>query len=114
MQPAASSARVLPGATDRAVVDCDAVFQSEFPSLYQWRFTDDEAARITQPVLSVYHHDPAWRGFEETHQQLRNWLPQAEAYAAPVSSHLLPMVAPQPLGEALIAFFGRHSLGATA
>jgi pimeloyl-ACP methyl ester carboxylesterase len=97
--------RVLPGAYDRAVADADALFRVELPSLQQWRFTREEAARVCQPVLSVYHHDPVWPGFRESHEVLTCWLPHAETLVVPVSTHLLPMVDPGGLAEGLVAFY---------
>jgi hypothetical protein len=60
----------------------DAVFWIELPALQQWRFTQADARRIRQPVLSVLGADShtLWPGWIEVHQLLQAWLPQAEAF----------------------------------
>src|SRR5262249_38655798 len=42
--------RLIPGAFEQAAADADAWFAVELPSLQEWRFTQADAARITQPV----------------------------------------------------------------
>ena len=105
--------RTLPGAFEQAVADADALFQVEAPALQQWSFTREEAGRIGQPVLSVYHEDPVWPGFRETHELLLAWFPQAEAFVLPNSTHLLQVMNPRGMAEALADFLTRHPLGET-
>jgi pimeloyl-ACP methyl ester carboxylesterase len=100
--------RAIPGALDRAAADADALFRAEFPVLQGWAFGPDQAARLRQPVLSVYHDDPAWAGFEETHQALRAWLPHLETLVVPAGSHLLQMTEPRATALGLAEFFARH------
>lgn len=100
--------RALPGAFERAVADADALFQVEAPALQQWGFTREDAKRIEQPVLSVFHVDPAWPGFRETHELLLRWLPQAETFVLPDATHLLQVMNPRGTAEALAGFFARH------
>lgn len=106
--------RVLPGAFDQAVADADALFQIEAPALQLWSFTREDAGRIEQPVLSVYHEDPVWSGFFETHELLVKWLPQAEIFVLPNATHLLQAMNPRGMAEALARFFARHPLRAHA
>ena len=40
------------------------LFQVKARRLQQWTLTRDDAARIRQPALSVYHRDEAWPGFQ--------------------------------------------------
>lgn len=100
--------RALPGAFEQAVADADALFQAEAPALQQWSLTREEARRIEQPVLSVYHEDPTWPGFRETHEMLSAWLPQTEAFMLPNATHLLQVMNPRDMAEALADFFARH------
>jgi pimeloyl-ACP methyl ester carboxylesterase len=100
--------RALPGALDRAAADADALFRGEFPVLQGWAFGPEQAARLRQPTLSVYHDDPAWSGFAETHEALRAWLPQLEALVVPGDSHLLQMTEPRAVARGLAEFFARH------
>jgi pimeloyl-ACP methyl ester carboxylesterase len=106
--------RVLPGAFEQAVADVDALFQIEAPALQQWSFTREDAGRIEQPVLSVYHEDPVWSGFRETHELMVEWLPQTETFVLPNATHLLQAMNPRSMAEALAEFFARHPLQASA
>ncbi|MGH8631740.1 MAG: alpha/beta fold hydrolase [Burkholderiales bacterium] len=102
--------RALPGWFEQAACDADVVFQVEAPYIQQWNFTPAEAARIQQPVLSAYHHEPNWPGFQKAHELLTAWLPQAETAILPVPSHLLQIMAPRAVADALAGFFARHPL----
>ena len=99
----------LPGWFEQAVRDTDVVFQVEAPNLQQWSFTPAEAGRMRQPVLSAYHQD-VWPGFQKTHDLLQAWLPQTEAALLPVARHLLQIMDPRVVAEALAGFFQRHPM----
>jgi pimeloyl-ACP methyl ester carboxylesterase len=51
--------RGLPGVIEQCVADADAFFAQELPALQQWSFTQDDASRITQPVLAVLGENTA-------------------------------------------------------
>jgi pimeloyl-ACP methyl ester carboxylesterase len=104
--------RILPGAMEQAVTDADTFFQIEMPALLEWRFTEEEARRITQPVLAVLGRESGtnWQGFVEGHEVLRTWLPQAERLVLPEAAHLLQVQYPRDLAEALAGFFAHHPL----
>ncbi len=106
--------RVLPGAFEQAVTDADTLFQVEAPTLQQWSFTPAEAQRITQPVLSMYHEDTIWPGFQKIHELLLAWLPQTETFVLPNATHLLQIMNPRGVAEALASFFARHPLRVSA
>ena len=99
----------LPGAFDQAVADADAFFTQELPALQQWSFTQEDARRITQPVLAVLgeHTAPT---FPERRQLLLAWLPNGEAYDLPDATHLLHAQNPRVMAEGLAGFFARHAL----
>lgn len=101
--------RVLPGAFDRAVADASAVFELDI-GFIDWSFSETEAKRIRQPVLSVLGSEsPAlWSRFEETHRRLLEWLPDAEGYVLPGATHALQLQNPRDLADALAAFVARH------
>lgn len=100
-----------PEAFDRAVAAADTLFQVDLPAVQQWRFTGEDAACITQPVLSVVGAEslPVMR---EIHKQLQAWFPRTEAYILPRATHLLMVLNPREMAEGLAAFFARHSLRA--
>jgi 3-oxoadipate enol-lactonase len=106
--------QVLPGAFEQGVTDADTFFGQELPSLQQWALKREDAARITQPVLSVVGAkskdvSPIW---SERHEMVLTWLPKAEGFVLPGATHLLHVQHPRAVAEALAAFFARHPLRA--
>jgi pimeloyl-ACP methyl ester carboxylesterase len=101
--------RALPGWFEQAAHDADIVFQVEAANIQQWSFTPAEAARISQPVLSAYHEDN-WPGFRKAHEILKAWVPQSETAVLPVERHLLQIMNPRAVAEALVSFFDRHPI----
>lgn len=99
----------LPGAFDQAVAAADAFFTQELRALQEWSFTQEDARRVTQPVLAVLgeHTAPT---FPERRQLLVSWLPNAEAYDLPDATHLLHAQNPRVMAEGLAGFFARHAL----
>jgi pimeloyl-ACP methyl ester carboxylesterase len=103
--------RVLPGAFAQAVIDADTFFGQELPAVQQWTLSREDAARITQPVLSVMGAkskdvSPIWT---ERHELILAWLPKAESFVLPDATHLLHVQHPRVVAEALAAFLARHS-----
>lgn len=108
--------RALPkGVWDQAAADLDTVFRIELPSLQQWEFTREDAARIEQPVLSVLgaQSGSVTSIFPEAHHMMLEWLPNVEEYVLPGATHLLQMMNPQDLAEATATFCGRHAIRAS-
>ncbi len=66
-----------PWAFEMAVADLDTFFQIEMPALQQRRFTAKEATRLRNPVLAVVGTETA-SIFRESHELIKQWLPQAE------------------------------------
>jgi pimeloyl-ACP methyl ester carboxylesterase len=104
--------RVLPGAFAQAVTDADTFFGQELPAVQQWTLSRENAARITQPVLSVLGAkskdvSPIWT---ERHQMILSWMPNAEGFVLPRATHLLHVQQPRVVAETLAAFFARHPL----
>jgi pimeloyl-ACP methyl ester carboxylesterase len=102
--------RGLPGAFDQAVVDADAFFTQELPALWQhWSFTEEDARRITRPVLVVVGEKSA-PTFPERAALLLSWLPNAEPFELPGATHLLHAQNPRGMAEGLASFFARHPI----
>jgi pimeloyl-ACP methyl ester carboxylesterase len=106
--------RALPGAFEQAVLDADTFFGQELPSLQEWSLRREDAARITQPVLSVVgakskQLSPIWAA---RHQMVLSWLPKAEGLVLPDATHLLHVEHPRAVAEALAAFFAQHPVKA--
>ena len=104
--------QVLPGAFEQALADAATCFASDLPAVLDSQFGEEQAREITQAALvalgerSVNLHPR----FAETYRLLLGWLPKAEGYVLPNSTHFLPLENPGELADALAAFFERHPL----
>jgi pimeloyl-ACP methyl ester carboxylesterase len=108
--------RALPDAFDQAVADADTFFGQQLPALQQWSFSQEDASRITQPVLAVIGEksqqlDPIW---SERHELLLAWLPHVEPFVLSGATHMMAVENPRGLAEGLAAFFARHPLAMPA
>jgi pimeloyl-ACP methyl ester carboxylesterase len=103
--------RALPGAFEQAVACAPATFDLDIGQL-DWRFGEEEARRINQPVLSVLgeESEALWPRFGETHRLLLEWLPKAEGFVLPRSTHFLQVENPEDMAKALDAFLSRHPI----
>jgi pimeloyl-ACP methyl ester carboxylesterase len=104
--------RALPGAFSQAVADADTFFGQELPAIQQWSFKREDARRIAQPVLAVVGEksaavSPIW---SERHEMLLTWLPRAEGFVLPGTTHLLHVQDPRGMADALAAFFARYPI----
>jgi pimeloyl-ACP methyl ester carboxylesterase len=104
--------QAIPSAFDQAVADADTFFGQELPAVQQWSFTQEDAQRITQPVLAVVgaKSNPI---FHERRELLLAWLPNVEPFVLPDATHLLHVQNPRGMAEGLAAFFARHPLSAS-
>jgi pimeloyl-ACP methyl ester carboxylesterase len=107
--------RLMPNAFAQAVKEASATFESELPALLEWRFGEDEAHRITQPVLSVVGQESVHLSprFGEAHEWLLSHLPAAEGYVLPNAHHFLQVENPMDMAEAFAAFLMRNPMSAT-
>ena len=64
----------VPGGVARAIAHVDDLFGSYLPALQAWQFGPDQAAAISQPVLSVVGTDSE-RLFQDGHELLHVWFP---------------------------------------
>jgi 3-oxoadipate enol-lactonase len=99
----------LPDGFDRAVAEADTFFGQELPALQQWAFTEDDARRISQPVLLLLGENTT-PTFPERRELLLSWLPNAEPLEVANVRHLLHVEQAAAVAEALAAFFARHPL----
>jgi pimeloyl-ACP methyl ester carboxylesterase len=105
--------RGLPGIFEEAVSHADTFFTQELPALQRWSFTEDEARRVTQPVLAVVGEHSAGT-FPERRELLLSWLPNVEPLELPGATHLLHIENPRGMAEALASFYARHQVTASA
>jgi pimeloyl-ACP methyl ester carboxylesterase len=110
---AKTAGHLADGWLERAAADIDGFFQVELPALAEWHFTEEEARRIAQPVLSVVGADsPIF--FVEGDQLIRRLLPQAETLVVPGATHGLQYMNPRFVAEGLAAFLAKHPMKAAA
>ncbi len=98
-----------PGAFELAVADSDTAFRVEQEALQQWSFTAQDAARIRQPVLSVFGEESIPL-CHEVHSLVKQWIPHSEELAVPDANHGLPYVNPRGVADGLARFLDRHHL----
>jgi pimeloyl-ACP methyl ester carboxylesterase len=104
--------RLLPGAYTQAVTDADTWFSVELPALQAWRFTREDAERISQPVLAVLGAESVkdWPGWPEVHARVQEWLPQAESFVLRGANHALEEMDPRGIAETMAPFLARHPI----
>ena len=105
--------QVLPGAFKQAVADADTFFTQELPAVRQWTFSQEDAKRVTQPVLAVIGEKSpeVSQIWSERQRMLLTWLPKAEPFTLSGATHMLHVENPGGMAQGLVAFFGRHPIG---
>ena len=102
----------LPGAMEQAAADADAFFTGEFPAIAEWQFTEEDAARIKKPVLSVLgaNTDAAigLPTYSEIHERVLEWFPSAKQFVLPGAAHLLQVENPHDMAEGLATFLASN------
>jgi len=79
------------------------------PALSAWQFGPEDAAAVSQPVLSVLGADSE-RLFVEGAALLRSWLPSVEDLTVEGAGHLLQIQRPEPVAHGIAEFFGSHPI----
>lgn len=101
--------RHVPGGVAQAMKDADDFFTSYLPALGAWQFGPEQAAAISQPVLSVLGAQTQ-QLFAESHDLLHDWFPQLEECVIEGVAHLLHMQRPEPVARCVSQFFARHPI----
>jgi pimeloyl-ACP methyl ester carboxylesterase len=101
----------VPGSVAQAIRDADTFCGVDLPALSAWRFGSEDAAAVSQPVLSVLGAETGLL-FVEGAGLLRSWLPNVEELTVEDAGHLLQIQRPQPVARGLAEFFGRHLMTA--
>ena len=103
--------KALPaGWFDQALADLPTLFAADIPSLGTWQFGQEQAAKITQPALTVLGSETAPL-YSETHELLNQWLPNAEPFVLEGATHMLHWEDPDGMAAGLLAFLARHPMG---
>ena len=104
--------RGLPGAAEQAVADADSFFGEELPALQQWSFGEEEARRVSVPVLALRGEDTE-PTFPPRIELLVSWMADAELIELAGATHLLHVEQPQAVAEALVSFYVRRRAAAS-
>jgi pimeloyl-ACP methyl ester carboxylesterase len=104
--------QILPGAFERAVRDSAASFEAELPALLAWGFSEEQAGKITQPVLSVLGAESPSLSprFLEVHEWLLNHVSNAQGFVLPQAHHFLQVENPLDMAAALAKFLAGKPL----
>jgi 3-oxoadipate enol-lactonase len=102
----------VPGGFEAGVAHAHTAINIDLPSLIGWQFGEEEARRITQPVLAVLGGDSAMlTSFSgEAHEALLRWLPNVTGIVLPGTTHAMHFQNPHGMAEALAAFLAKHPL----
>jgi pimeloyl-ACP methyl ester carboxylesterase len=101
----------VPGSVAQAVKDVDTFCGVDLPALSAWEFGPEEAAAVSQPVLSVLGAESE-RLFVDGAALLRSWLPDVEDLTVEGVGHLLQIQRPEPIAHGIAEFFDRHPIAA--
>jgi pimeloyl-ACP methyl ester carboxylesterase len=101
--------RTVPGGPEQAEQDVATLFECELPSMVEWRFGPEDAAKIRQPVLYLLGSESPPL-FAESRALLGSWLPQMEQDLLPGANHLMQMRHPCEAAARLVSFLKRHPL----
>ncbi len=105
----AEVSRTVPGGPEQTDKDGATLFESDLPSLQEWRFGAEEAAKIKQPVLFLSGAESGPR-FTEFRDLFHAWLPHTEGDVMPGANHLLHMRHPADAAARLANFLKRHAV----
>src|SRR5688572_9099185 len=97
----------IPGGAAAASANADNFFGSYLPALQAWQFGAEQAAVISQPVLSVVGTESE-RWFVDGHELLHAWFPRVEDCRIDGAAHLLHLQRPEPVARGIAGFLGRH------
>jgi pimeloyl-ACP methyl ester carboxylesterase len=101
----------LPDGAAQVERDAGTFFATDLPALSAWRFSGEDARRITQPVLYL-GGTASGPWFAEVHQLILAWLPQAEDVMIPGAGHFLALTHASQAATAIASFLQRHRISA--
>ncbi|MGQ0715955.1 MAG: alpha/beta fold hydrolase [Pseudonocardiales bacterium] len=107
----AEVSRTVPGGRAQAEKDATTLFESDGPSLAEWRFGAEEAAKIKQPVFFLSGTETL-PYFTEGRDLIHSWLPHTEDHVMPGANHLLHIRHPADAAARLASFLKRHAVAA--
>ncbi|TVR74857.1 MAG: alpha/beta hydrolase [Sphaerobacteraceae bacterium] len=100
---------LAPGWFQQMVDDIPAIVERELPALDSWTFGDEDAAKISAPVLNVVGSETR-PYFHDCYRQVQSWIPHAETAVVPDATHVMLLSKPRECAELLTDFFSRHPI----
>lgn len=97
-----------PGWFDRLMEDQEPLLY-DVDALSKWSFTENDAARISAPLLNI-KADNSTPFHQEVYEIVKSWIPHAENVVVPDSKHALLQTQPEKITTHLTEFFGRHPI----
>ena len=101
------TAQVAPWAADQVDRAARVFFDVDFPSTSSFEWNDNQAARISPPVLWI-HGGKSMMSVDTAKQLVPTWFPKSEFTVVPDATHMLPMHKPRPIAEAIARFLPKH------
>jgi pimeloyl-ACP methyl ester carboxylesterase len=95
----------------QAIKDADTFCGVDLPALSAWEFGSEDAAAVSQPVLSVLGSESE-QLFVEGAALLRSRLAQVEELTVQGVGHLLQIQRPEPVARGIAEFLRRHAITA--
>jgi pimeloyl-ACP methyl ester carboxylesterase len=108
---ASFDANLPDGWFEQLVTDIDTIVQVESHALESWTFSEQDAARITQPVLNVTGAETR-PYLKACHETVKSWIPHSENVVLPNTTHAMMETNPKGMAELLADFFSRHPIPA--
>ena len=108
---AALAKSLPPGALDLAAKDLDVLIQDETPSRDAWTFGEAEAARLHLPVMSLAGEKTIPPYFR-AHRDILKWMPQARGAVIAGAPHMMQLVNPSAVAQALAEFLAENPISA--
>jgi pimeloyl-ACP methyl ester carboxylesterase len=100
-------------ALDLALIDVDTFFQIELPALTAWNFRAENARQIGAPVLCMVGDDSD-PFMQSSHELLLTWFENAYQIVIFRATHLMQMMQPRAVAEALARFIARYPMPVAA
>ncbi|HKA69085.1 MAG TPA: alpha/beta hydrolase [Actinomycetes bacterium] len=103
--------RHFPDGAAQVEHDADTFFATDLPALLDWRFSSQDARRITQPVLYL-GGTASGPWFAQVRQLILAWLPQAQDVMIAGADHSLALTHAPQVATEIAAFLQRHGINA--
>lgn len=101
--------RQMPHGVAHAERDADTFFATDIPALLGWRFSAEDARRISQPAMYVGGTDSGpW--FADVRQLILAWLPHAEEVVVEGADHSLVVTHTAEVAKVIARFLRRHPI----